>query len=70
MIKKLNKEIGAIQTSEYSQIYFNEEMQNKNRLLETYENYLKEMRKDCEEARSKRMELEKNLISFEEGKRY
>ncbi len=68
--KKLSKEISAIQMSEYNQIYYNEEMQNKNKLLETYENYLKEIRKDCEQARGKRMELEKSLFSFEEAKKY
>ena len=47
-MKHLNKELSTIKLNEYNQIYFNEELQNKNKLLETYEIYLKELRKDNE----------------------
>jgi hypothetical protein len=47
-VKQLSKELNSLKLSEYNTLYYNEELQNKNKLLETYENYLKELRKDNE----------------------
>ena len=45
-------------------MYFNEQLQNKSKLLETYEGYLKELRRENEELRNKKLDLEKTIVSF------
>ena len=45
MIKKLNEELNNIKVSKYSQLYYNEELESKNKMLITYEGYLQELKK-------------------------
>jgi len=47
-IKNLNEELNNIKIAEYNNLYLNEEMQNKTKLLGTYDNYLKDLRKENE----------------------
>jgi hypothetical protein len=43
LIKNLNEELNNIKIKEYRDIYCSEELQSKAKMLETYEQYLKEL---------------------------
>lgn len=62
-IKNLNEELNNIKIAEYNNLYLNEEMQNKTKLLGTYDNYLKDLRKENEQLRNKKLQLEKKIIT-------
>jgi len=47
-IKNLNEELNNTKIAEYNNLYLNEEMQNKTKLLGTYDGYLKDLRKENE----------------------
>lgn len=56
-IKNLNEELNNTKIAEYNNLYLNEEMQNKTKLLGTYDGYLKDLRKENQQLRNKKLQL-------------